>query len=83
MQVGSKSGHAETCVTFVKVVHHTHHRAGIPVAVDSRLERGTRNGYRDHILDFTRPNVYRGLAGLFPVYEDADALGAPSSRTIT
>jgi spore coat protein A len=35
--------------------------------------------YHDHTMDFTGPNVYRGLAGLF-VVEDAqvDALGLPT-----
>jgi FtsP/CotA-like multicopper oxidase with cupredoxin domain len=28
--------------------------------------------YHDHILDFTGPNVYRGLAGLFPVFDELD-----------
>jgi FtsP/CotA-like multicopper oxidase with cupredoxin domain len=38
-------------------------------------ERPSFLWYHDHILDFTGPNVYRGLAGLHPVFEDAGALG--------
>jgi FtsP/CotA-like multicopper oxidase with cupredoxin domain len=33
-------------------------------------ERPSTMWYHDHILDFTGPNVYRGLAGFFLVHED-------------
>ncbi|KQT13853.1 multicopper oxidase family protein [Ramlibacter sp. Leaf400] len=33
-------------------------------------ERGSTLWYHDHILDFTAPNVYRGLAGFFLVYDN-------------
>lgn len=39
-------------------------------------ERPSTQWYHDHALDFTAPNVYRGLAGLFLVYEDPKAPGA-------
>jgi FtsP/CotA-like multicopper oxidase with cupredoxin domain len=35
-------------------------------------ERPATNWYHDHVLDFTGPNVYRGLAGFYLVYDDLD-----------
>jgi FtsP/CotA-like multicopper oxidase with cupredoxin domain len=35
-------------------------------------ERPSLLWYHDHILDFTGPNVYRGLSGLFPVFDNLD-----------
>ncbi len=43
--------------------------------VPDPTERPSTLWYHDHILDFTAANVYRGLAGFFLVYEDANALG--------
>ena len=34
------------------------------------VERGSTLWYHDHLLDFTAPNVYRGLAGFFLVYDN-------------
>ncbi len=36
-------------------------------------ERAATNWYHDHLFDFTGPNVYRGLAGLFTVFDEFDA----------
>jgi FtsP/CotA-like multicopper oxidase with cupredoxin domain len=36
-------------------------------------ERPSTNWYHDHFLDFTGPNVYRGLAGFFLVFDDLDS----------
>lgn len=42
-------------------------------------QRGATLWYHDHAMDFTGPNVYRGLAGMFVVGdEEDDALGLPS-----
>jgi FtsP/CotA-like multicopper oxidase with cupredoxin domain len=35
-------------------------------------ERPSTMWYHDHLLDFTGPNVYRGLAGLFLAFDDRD-----------
>jgi FtsP/CotA-like multicopper oxidase with cupredoxin domain len=36
-------------------------------------ERASTNWYHDHLFDFTGPNVYRGLAGMFLVFDEWDA----------
>jgi spore coat protein A len=37
--------------------------------------------YHDHRMDFTGPQVYRGLAGFHPVHDDTeDSLGLPSGE---
>ncbi len=36
-------------------------------------ERGSFYWFHDHILDFTGPNVYRGLAGIAVAYDDVDS----------
>jgi len=36
-------------------------------------ERPSTLWYHDHILDFTGPNVYKGLAGFFRVFDELDA----------
>jgi FtsP/CotA-like multicopper oxidase with cupredoxin domain len=36
-------------------------------------ERGSFYWFHDHILDFTGPNVYRGLAGIALAYDDVDS----------
>jgi len=36
-------------------------------------ERPSSLWYHDHVLDFTGPNVYRGLAGFFRVFDELDA----------
>ena len=35
-------------------------------------ERAAMQWYHDHLLDFTGPNVYRGLSGAYIVYDDLD-----------
>jgi FtsP/CotA-like multicopper oxidase with cupredoxin domain len=45
-------------------------------------ERPSFLWYHDHLLDFTGPNVYRGLAGLAPVFEDAAALRAAGGTAL-
>ena len=35
-------------------------------------ERNAMQWYHDHLLDFTGPNVYRGLSGAYIVYDDLD-----------
>ena len=37
-----------------------------------KSERPATLWYHDHVLDFTGPNVYRGLAGLFLVFDELD-----------
>jgi FtsP/CotA-like multicopper oxidase with cupredoxin domain len=37
-----------------------------------RQERGSTLWYHDHFLAFTGPNVYRGLAGFFLVFDELD-----------
>ena len=37
-----------------------------------KTERPSTMWYHDHILDFTAPNVYRGLAAFFLVYDELD-----------
>ena len=61
-----------------------------PRAVRSRLtrdytfpleQRPTLLWYHDHRMDFTAPAIWRGLAGLHIVRDDAeDALGLPAGR---
>lgn len=36
-------------------------------------DRSSTIWFHDHLLDFTGPNVYRGLAGFFLVFDEADA----------
>lgn len=36
----------------------------------AHYERGSTLWYHDHIIDFTAPNVYRGLVGFFLVYDN-------------
>lgn len=36
-------------------------------------ERMATNWYHDHLFDFTGPNVYRGLAGMYLVFDEYDA----------
>ncbi|MDL4813362.1 multicopper oxidase family protein [Actinomadura opuntiae] len=67
-----------------------HHMGGMrdPRAVETRLtrdytfpldQRPTLLWYHDHRMDFTAPAIWRGLAGLHIVRDDAeDALGLPS-----
>jgi FtsP/CotA-like multicopper oxidase with cupredoxin domain len=52
-------------------------------------ERGSTLWYHDHFLDFTGPNVYQGLAGLFLCFDELDpgnetdwdpGLGLPSDE---
>jgi FtsP/CotA-like multicopper oxidase with cupredoxin domain len=51
---------------------------------ETRDERPSFYWFHDHILDFTGPNVYRGLANLAPAFDDLDTgnentgLGLPS-----
>ncbi|WUH98800.1 multicopper oxidase family protein [Spirillospora sp. NBC_00431] len=80
---GMKSGHNG---------HHTGaaHDMDDPRAVQTRLtrdytfpldQRPTLLWYHDHRMDFTGPAIWRGLAGLHIVRDDAEeALGLPSGR---
>lgn len=43
-------------------------RHGTPDAND----RGSTNWYHDHLFDFTGPNVYRGLAGFYLIFDELD-----------
>lgn len=43
---------------------------GGPQAHGDHFERATTLWYHDHALDFTGPNVYRGLAGFFLLYDN-------------
>ncbi len=45
---------------------------GFVLGPASRDERTSFLWFHDHILDFTGPNVYRGLANLMPVFDDID-----------
>jgi FtsP/CotA-like multicopper oxidase with cupredoxin domain len=51
---------------------------------ETRDERPSFYWFHDHILDFTGPNVYRGLANVVPAFDDLDTgdentgLGLPS-----
>jgi FtsP/CotA-like multicopper oxidase with cupredoxin domain len=38
--------------------------------IGSHTERASTMWYHDHIVDFTAPNVYRGLVGLFRVHDN-------------
>jgi FtsP/CotA-like multicopper oxidase with cupredoxin domain len=38
--------------------------------IGSHTERASTMWYHDHIIDFTAPNVYRGLVGLFRVHDN-------------
>jgi FtsP/CotA-like multicopper oxidase with cupredoxin domain len=38
--------------------------------------------YHDHLLDFTAPNAYRGLAGFFLVFDDANSAVPKSARDV-
>jgi FtsP/CotA-like multicopper oxidase with cupredoxin domain len=40
---------------------------------ETPVERGSFYWYHDHILDFTGPNVYRGLAGVALAYDEIDS----------
>jgi len=60
---------------------------GFPAGGDARLGLGTL-WYHDHRMEFTAPNVYRGLAGFYLIFDETDsdneedevvgALGLPS-----
>ncbi len=60
---------------------------GFPGSGDARLSLGTL-WYHDHRMEFTAPNVYRGLAGFYLLFDEIDcdneederagALGLPS-----
>lgn len=41
-----------------------------PIDHGAHIERPSTLWYHDHILDFTGPNVYRGLAGFFLVHDN-------------
>lgn len=44
-------------------------------------QRAATLWYHDHAMDFTAPNVYRGLAGMFVVEDEQDAaLGLPAGE---
>ncbi len=43
-------------------------RAGVP----DHTERGSTLWYHDHLFDFTGPNVQKGLAGFYLVFDDLD-----------
>jgi FtsP/CotA-like multicopper oxidase with cupredoxin domain len=43
-------------------------------------ERPSTLWYHDHLLDFTGPNIYRGLAGFFTVFDELDANDETGTR---
>jgi FtsP/CotA-like multicopper oxidase with cupredoxin domain len=61
---------------------------GFSHGTPDRQERASTMWYHDHFLAFTGPNVYRGLAGFFLVFDDLDTgnettgLGLPGRNDI-
>ncbi len=49
-----------------------HHYACFPMGQDPR-EKLTTLWYHDHMMDFTAPNVYAGLAGFFLMFDEEDS----------
>ncbi|HKD13924.1 MAG TPA: multicopper oxidase domain-containing protein [Candidatus Angelobacter sp.] len=49
-----------------------HHYCCFPLGHDDK-EKLTTLWYHDHMMDFTAPNVYAGLAGFFLLFDDEDA----------
>lgn len=49
-----------------------HHYACFPMGQDAR-EKLTTLWYHDHMMDFTAPNVYSGLAGFFLLFDEQDS----------
>ena len=49
-----------------------HHYCCFPLGCDDR-EKLTTLWYHDHMMDFTAPNVYAGLAGFFLFFDDEDS----------
>jgi FtsP/CotA-like multicopper oxidase with cupredoxin domain len=47
--------------------------AGHATGAADQAERPSTLVYRDNLLDFAAPNVYRGLTGLFRVFDEVDA----------
>ena len=45
---------------------------GFPAGGDPRLSLGTL-WYHDHRMEFTAPNVYRGLAGFYLIFDEIDS----------
>lgn len=73
--------HFDYCFPLVDV--------GSITKVPDNSERTSMLWYHDHLLDHTGPNVYRGLAGIFLVFDELDAddernwnpgLGLPSGE---
>ncbi len=53
-------------------VYHDHHYPNILAGGDPREALGTL-WYHDHRVDFTAQNVYKGLAGMFWLYDELDS----------
>jgi FtsP/CotA-like multicopper oxidase with cupredoxin domain len=49
-----------------------HHYANFPAGFDEREIMGTL-WYHDHRLDFTGPNVYAGLTGMYRLFDEKDS----------
>jgi FtsP/CotA-like multicopper oxidase with cupredoxin domain len=49
-----------------------HHYCAFPLGHDPR-EKLTTLWYHDHMMDFTAPNVYAGLAGFFCFFDEQDS----------
>jgi FtsP/CotA-like multicopper oxidase with cupredoxin domain len=46
--------------------------SGFSIGAPDATDRPATLWYHDHLLDFTGPNVYRGLAGLFLFFDELD-----------
>ncbi len=46
---------------------------GFSTGMGDPAERASTMWYHDHLLDFTGPNVYRGLSGFFLAFDELDA----------
>src|SRR2546426_7962973 len=46
---------------------------GFSTGTPDNSERPSTLWYHDHFFDFTGPNVYRGLAGFFLVFDEIDS----------
>ena len=53
-------------------------RHGTPDSTD----RPSTNWYHDHLFDFTGPNVYRGLAGFYLIFDELDSNDETDSTPI-
>lgn len=56
---------------FPPGTYYDYHYANFPAGFDPR-ERMTTLWYHDHMLDFTAPNVYAGLSGIWTFFDDQD-----------